>query len=90
MRRPTLLGAVLIKARSLKVHSDPDSQRDDILRLLAWIEDPRGMADELRRSERKWLRAAEEALDLAGFTAIDDAIVRRAGLAFRLLVREDR
>lgn len=89
LRRPTLLGALLIKARSLTVHSDPESQRDDLLRLLALVEDPRAMAAELKPSERRWLRAAQEPLDLAGFTGIDEATVRRAGLAFRLLVRED-
>jgi hypothetical protein len=48
LNRPTLLGAVLIKARSLMVHHDPEAQREDLLRLLALIEDPRQMASELR------------------------------------------
>jgi hypothetical protein len=29
LRRPTLLGALLIKARSLMAHSDPETQRED-------------------------------------------------------------
>ena len=44
LRRPTLLGAILIKARSLTVHVDPPSQREDLLRLLSLVDDPRGQA----------------------------------------------
>jgi len=54
LRRPTLLGAVLIKARSLMVHSDPDTQREDLLRLLALVDDPRAMTSDMRQSERRW------------------------------------
>ena len=46
LHRPSLLGAVLIKARSLMVHRDPESQREDLLLLLALVEDPRRMASE--------------------------------------------
>jgi hypothetical protein len=60
LRRPTLLGAVLIKARSLMVHGDPETQREDLLRLLALIEDPRETGAALRKTERTWLRAAEQ------------------------------
>ena len=87
LRRPTLLGALLIKARSLRVHSDPNSQREDLLMLLALIEDPRALAAELRSSERGWLRAAEERLDLAGPSLLDRARMRRAELAYKLLIR---
>jgi hypothetical protein len=44
LRRPTLLGAVLIKARSLLVHRNRDAQREDLLRLLSLMEDPRTTA----------------------------------------------
>ncbi len=64
LRRPMLLGAVLIKARSLMVHSDPEAQREDLLALLAIVEEPRQMASELRGSERGWLRVAEQRLKL--------------------------
>lgn len=87
LRRPTLLGAVLIKARSLMVHSDPETQRDDLLRLLALIEDPREMTADLRTSERKWLRVAESRLNLPGLSLLDAETMRRAELAYRLLVR---
>jgi hypothetical protein len=88
LRRPALLGAVLIKARSLMVHNDPEAQREDLLALLAIIEDPREMASELRRSERGWLRDAERRLNLLGFSSLDAVTMRRAELAFRLLTRD--
>ncbi len=87
LRRPTLLGAVLIKARSLIVHSDPETQREDLLQLLALIGDPREMAADLRTSERKRLRVAEQGLDLPGLSLLDAQTMRRAELAYRLLVR---
>lgn len=87
LRRPTLLGAVLIKARSLMIHSDPETQREDLLRLLALIEDPREMAADLRKTERNWLRVAEQHLNLSGPSLLDAETMRRAGLAYRLLIR---
>lgn len=87
LRRPTLLGAVLIKARSLMVHSDPETQREDLLRLLALIDDPREMAADLRKTERKWLSATEQRLNLSGLSSLDAATMRRAALAYRLLIR---
>jgi hypothetical protein len=87
LRRPSLLGAVLIKARSLMVHSDPEAQREDLLRLLALIEDPREMAADLRKTERKWLSVAEQRLNLSGPSLLDTEKMRRAGLAYRLLIR---
>jgi hypothetical protein len=88
LNRPTLLGAVLIKARSLMVHADPESQREDLLRLLALIEDPREMAAGVRKSERKWLRDAEQRLDFNAPSLLDRDAQTRAELAFRLLIRE--
>lgn len=86
VRRPTLLGAILVKARSLLVHHDPDSQREDLLLLLSLVEDPRAMAGELRKSERRWLREAEEALAFDRPAVVDAGRRRAARLAFRLLV----
>lgn len=88
LRRPTLIGAVLIKARSLMVHVDRASQREDLLRLLALIEDPRELAGQLRRSERRWLRDAEPRLGFADVALVDRGTVRRAELAYRLLIRD--
>jgi hypothetical protein len=88
LRRPTLLGAILIKARSIMRHADPQAQREDLLRLLALVDDPRTMAAELKKSERTWLRRAEERLDFDGPTVLDDAAVRGARLTYSMLVRE--
>jgi len=87
LRRPTLLGAVLIKARSLMVHSDPETQREDLLRLLALLDDPRQTATELRKTERNWLRAAGQRLNPEAPSTLDPETVRRAALAYQLLIR---
>lgn len=86
--RPTLLGAVLIKGRSVMVHSDPGSQREDLLRLLSLIEDPRQVAVEVRTSERRWLRDAEDRLNFGAPSLLNRDAQTRAELAFRLLIRD--
>jgi hypothetical protein len=86
LRRPTLLGAILIKARSLAVHRDSESQREDLLRLLSLISDPRAIAPDLRPTERKWLRGAETRLAFSEPTGLTPATVRLARQAYRLLV----
>jgi hypothetical protein len=86
LRRPTLLGAVLIKARSLLVHHDREAQREDLLRLLCLVDDPRQTAAELTRTERRWLRRAEAALHLDEPSNLTTAEMRRARQAYRLLV----
>jgi hypothetical protein len=90
LRRPTLLGAILIKARSVTVHTDPASQREDMLRLLSLVDDPRALAAGLRASERKWLRQAESRLDFLAPSLLEADVQRRAELAHRLLVRDSR
>lgn len=87
LRRPTLFGAILIKARSLMVHADPASQREDLLRLLSLVEDPRELAAELRPTERRWLRQAELRLDFGAVSLMSADAQRRAELAYRLLTR---
>lgn len=88
LRRPTLLGAILIKARSLMVHHDPDAQREDLLLLLSLVDDPRAMAENLKASERGWLRAAEQRLAFDRTANVSADRMRRAQLAFRLLLRD--
>jgi hypothetical protein len=87
LRRPTLLGAILIKARSLLVHADPASQREDLLRLLSLVGEPRELSVELRDTERRWLRQAEARLDFQAVSLLSADLQRRAGLAYRLLTR---
>ena len=88
VRRPTLLGAVLIKSRAVVVHADPDAQRADLVLLLSLIEDPRQAATQLKGRERTWLRNCEPKLGL------DDPVlmatfprhrVQSARLAYRFL-----
>lgn len=62
--RPTLLGAILLKACSLPVHTRPEDQREDLITLLGLLTDPTAAVASLKKSERKWLDAIEERLDL--------------------------
>jgi hypothetical protein len=92
VRRPSLLGAILIKARVVakrrreKFHSD----RQDLIRLLGYVDDPRGLArnEQLKSSERRWLRNVDAALNfddpaLSAVFPVDT--LERAQQAFRLL-----
>ncbi len=90
VRRPTLLGAILLKARSLKVHERPEDQREDLITLLGLMDDPRAAATTLRRSERTWLRDAATRLDLADSTLgsrFDELHLRRARASYDLLTK---
>jgi hypothetical protein len=62
--RPTLLGAILLKARSLEVHDRTQDQREDLVTLLSLMTDPRTAAESMKKSERRWLRSIESALDI--------------------------
>ncbi len=88
LRRPTLLGAILLKARSLAVHSRPEDQRQDLILLLGLMTDPRSAAETLQSSERRWLRDIGPALNLDDRdldATIDPARLRIARAAYRLL-----
>lgn len=92
MRRPTLLGAILIKARVVAKRRKEkfDSDRQDLIRLLSYVEDPRGLAreEQMTSSERKWLRNIETLLDFGDpiFAALFPvAVLKRAHQAFQLL-----
>jgi predicted nucleotidyltransferase len=61
--RPSVLGAILIKARAVDVAEDPDKHRRDLALLLAMVDDPRSLRDEMRKTERGWLRRRGELLD---------------------------
>jgi hypothetical protein len=90
IRRPSLLGAILIKARVVERRRDKfESDRQDLIRLLGFVEDPRALAAELRGNEKKWLQA------VGALLAIDDgalsdlfsvAELSAAEQAYRLLV----
>lgn len=90
VHRPTLLGAILLKTRSLKVHERPEDQRDDLITLLGLVEDPRATAATLRRTERTWLRNAAARLDLADETLggrFDHVHLRTARASYALLTK---
>ncbi len=87
LRRPTLLGAILIKSRALLVHDDPASQREDLLRLLWLVEDPRAMAEEIKQTERAWLRTAEPHLRFDDPASLAPEEIQRSRQAIRLLSR---
>jgi hypothetical protein len=92
VRRPNLLGAILIKARVVAKRRKEKfaSDREDLIRLLSYVADPRALAkdEELKSSEKRWLRDVE---GLLGFSDADlgalfpAAALERAQQAFRLL-----
>lgn len=53
----------MIKARAVDVAEDPDKHRRDLALLLAMADDPRSLRDEMRKTERGWLRRRPELLD---------------------------
>lgn len=94
VRRPSLLGAILVKARVVAKlrRGKHDSDRQDVIRLLSLIDDPRALAERegLRSTEKRWLRTIQAPLDLnnADMTALfQPAEVARAMQAYRLLIR---
>jgi hypothetical protein len=65
--RPDLLGAILLKARVMvKGRKKFDSDRQDFIRLLTLVEDPRELAkrSKLKKTEVKWLNKATKKADL--------------------------
>jgi hypothetical protein len=89
VRRPTLLGAILLKARSLLVHSRPEDQRQDLITLLGLMTDPRAATETLTPAERRWLRTAHTALNLGDRkldATVDPARLRIARAAWRRLI----
>jgi hypothetical protein len=64
VRRPNLLGAILIKARVVvKKREKYESDRQDLIRLLSYVDDPRAFAGDMSRKEPGWLRDAQVAID---------------------------
>lgn len=88
IRRPTLLAAILLKSRALAVHSRPDDQRQDLVTLLALVDDPRTLRGEASAAELGWLKAIGKALaldDPAWERRFDAEHMRAARAAYRLL-----
>ena len=67
-----------------------DSDRQDLVRLLSYVEDPRALAriEQLRATEKKWLRNVERTLnfeDALLAALFPSAVLERAQQAFQLL-----
>jgi hypothetical protein len=73
LRRPTLVAAILLKARSLAVHTRPEDQRQDLIALLGLLTDPRRARGTMKKTEIRWLRSVEAKLNL-GDTDLDATI----------------
>lgn len=93
LRRPSLLGAILIKARVMAAQRRRkfDSDRQDLIRLLSFVGNPRALAEQegLKKSERKWLRDVEGLLEFEEPVVADlfpAAELTRAEQAYRLLI----
>lgn len=56
IRRPNLIGAILVKAAALNVPGDTDGHYQDLALLLALVPDPIAARSELTRRERRHLR----------------------------------
>lgn len=93
LRRPNLLGAILIKARVVAKQRDKfESDRQDLIRLLSFVADPRALAEDLKPSEKKWLRRVTSMLAFDD-PALDELFprgeARIAEQAFRLLASSE-
>jgi len=87
--RPSLLGAILVKARAIEVDDLPDAQREDLAFLLSLVDDPFAMAEELSANERKWLQKQAALLDpeARAWRSIDNPDDGRAAL--RIFIDRD-
>ncbi len=93
LRRPSLLGAILIKARVVAAQRRRkfESDRQDLIRLLSFVSNPRAFAQQegLKKSERKWLRDVDGLLEFEKRVVADlfpAAELTRAEQAYRLLI----
>ncbi len=91
IRRPTLIGAVLLKARALTVHSRPEDQRQDLITLLSLLGSQRTARTDLKTTEISWPRNVEAELNLndnARAPIFDPAQLRAARAAYQVLIAE--
>ena len=84
--RPSLLGAIVVKAAAISVDDVPRAQEHDLALLLSMIDDPGELIPDMTRKDRKRLRAAGlENPDHPVWDALDPDVADRARLAYRSL-----
>lgn len=87
--RPSLLGAILLKARAVGVApGEAAKHRGDLAFLLGLADDPRSLAGSLRKTERTWLRSRRELADRAHQAWRMSRRPDDAFLTLRILVRD--
>lgn len=85
--RPSLLGALVIKAAAVEVDDLPDAQRQDLVFLLGLVADPVAMQEEMTSTDRRRLRHRREMQDAdhPAWRTLSAADRRRAFAALSLL-----
>jgi hypothetical protein len=88
VRCPNLIGAILMKARAV-VRGNRPKDRDDLVVLLACVDNPIALQKEIKPTERRWLRRVKDHVeleepDLSNRLPADQ--LERALVAFRLLI----
>ena len=85
--RPSLLGAVIIKAAAAGVDDQTDAQLGDLALLLSLLEQPMTQRSDLTSRERRRLRARSELLDAGhrAWSALPVSEADRGRAALRLL-----
>jgi len=75
IHRPSLLGAILVKARAVEVDDLPDAQGEDLAFLLSLVPDPFDSSKGLSKKERTWLRRRAKLFEpgARAWLAIDNA-----------------
>lgn len=84
--RPSLLGAIVVKAAAVSVDDAPGAQRHDLALLLSLVADPATMAADMTRKDRRHLRRAGIGdTNHAVWEALEPEAADRARLACRIL-----
>lgn len=85
--RPSLLGAIIIKACAVDVDDVPDAQRQDVAFLLSLVDDPLSLRGELVKKDQKRLAARNElnSADHPAWALLDQEAQDRGRAALRIL-----
>lgn len=89
--RPSLLGAIISKARVVEVANVPEAHRQDLAFLLSLVDDPTTMGRELTKRDRKSLIARRELNDAnhPAWALLDPAAKDAGRVALRRLTTSD-